>query len=556
MRRLWLLFVIAACGEVLEKPDAGDTADADPCIGTCECRVDTDCSDSHAVCDDQVTTRSCTCAAGYAPGTGGACEWSGVVGDPGFQAAGRWTGSTVDVAVDPNLNVTGMIDPGAARFSAKGMCDLARITQTVDMPRLSRAQPLVVEVAHRITSFMDFNAPAIGIGPSWHDDVPSSNSSFRSARICLGSAQYAPETSKGKGAPVEIVVMPTRTGFSCNDSNSFLDIDHFEIKPANPGECAAPGTALNGDAEAEGGWQFQVSNGSPPDTSSGRITDGSGEGNTRGARLLMNQRCRNVSLTNQISIPVADEIASPAFSVFNRTSVNARVSSSIGGLALPQIAGSGTGQTLKMCVPAFMRGGSFQLFAGIDGSGTCADVVNFESVWDNLKIINDPTCGTDTTITDPGFESTLQLIGARATPGKSLARALSDAAQAHAGTGVLQLSVTQLCDGPSWEANVVVPPSSGANGPALRFFYKAQPPTNPPGSYRFSVNTSKGTFTPIVDNQYHEGTICLDPKFVGRNVPVTFSMSGGGGTCANIIPVEQAFVDDLSVTTLAGCPAQ
>ncbi|MBX3161367.1 MAG: hypothetical protein KF773_35725 [Deltaproteobacteria bacterium] len=546
MRHLVLFLLIGACGEVLVTPDAKDLVDADPCTGTCECRVDTDCSDGHAVCDDQGTSRTCTCAFGYAPGVGGACEWNGVVADPGFQATTRWTAGD-NVTVDANLNVAGMIDPGAARFSAMALCDFSRVTQTLEMPRLSRAEPLVVEIAYRMTSFMDFNSPTVGIGPSWIDDLPRAGGTFQTSRSCLGSAQYASESTRGKGASVDLVVMPTREAFFCADTSMFMDVDRIEIKPANPGECPLPGTALNGDAEGEGGWQFQIS---ANDQSSARIEAGVGEANSRGARLFMHHRCQGVALSNKISVPTADAVASPAISMFNRTSANSRMQSNIGTLAGPEVLGTGVGQTFKMCVPAFMRGSTLQLRANIESGGLCADVVNFESVFDNLKIVNEPTCGTDSTISDPGFESPLPLIGAHATPGKSLVRAVNDPAAAHSGSGALQLSVTQLCDGPRWETRVRVPPSSGTSGPALRFFYKA----SPMGSYRFTVNTSRGSLATTLDNTYHEGTICLDPRFVGRDVPVVFSMSGGGGTCANVIPAEQAFVDDLAVVMQDGCP--
>lgn len=558
MRHLWLSLFLAsvACGEV-QKLDVDAGADADLCTGTCECVVDTDCAAVHTFCNDQITTRTCECAAGYTAGVSGACEWSGVIADPGFQAASQWT-TQADVTVDVNQNIAGMVDPGVVRFKGVGLCSIERATQSVEMPKFSRAEPLVAVTTYRFVSGggFDFIGAAIGVGPTWHDDTAPSFSSFVTARFCLGASQYAPESTKGKGAVLDLVVMPVRAPQSCNpaDPNTAFEIDHVEILPANPNECPAPGTASNGDVEGAGGWAFAVSVANPqnPDTSTAQIEAGVGEASTHGARLFMNHRCDGVSLTNRISIPDAGTLASPAISIFNRTSSTAQAIWSLGGVPLPAISGSGQPATIKVCAPAFMRGGAYGLAANIEDSGACADAPNFESVFDNFKLVNEPSCGTDTTITDPGFESSLLLLGATATQGKSLSRAINDPVNAHTGNGVLQLSVSFPCDGPAWQANVVTPASTGGAGPALTFFYKATPAAD----YTFAVTTSGGSFTPTLDNTYHQGKICLNPKLVGRNAAVRFVMSGGGGTCATPNPTtEGAFVDDLQVTTDPTCPA-
>jgi hypothetical protein len=121
----------------------------------------------------------------------------------------------------------------------------------------------------------------------------------------------------------------------------------------------------------------------------------------------------------------------------------------------------------------------------------------------------------------------------------------------NSGTRALQLSVTQLCSQARWTTRVVVPTSNASAGPALRFFYKATPAAR----YTFEVAAAVGTtFTPILDNQFHEGTICLDPKLAGRAQSVVFEMSGGSGACATTHPAEGAVVDDLMVTLRPACP--
>jgi hypothetical protein len=321
---------------------------------------------------------------------------------------------------------------------------------------------------------------------------------------------------------------------------------------ANPDECPSEGTAINGDLESTGGWVLQGSsaNGNPFST---MIEANIGEANSKAIRLFARNRCSNLSAVNNISIPTADEVPSPAISFFNKTSATLggiETTPVLGNVPLPAIIATGTAITQRSCVPAFMRGGVYLFQARMDMGGTCADMPNAEGIVDSLKIINDPSCGTDQSITDPGFESPLSLIGANSTPGKSISRSLNDPTLAHTGNGVLQLSVTQLCEGPNWQANVVVPPSSGASGPALSFFYNA----TPMGSYSFAALTPGGSFTPILDSTYHQGVICLNPKLVGRTQQVNFRMNGGGGACATVIPAETAFVDDLAVTNDVACP--
>ena len=339
----------------------------------------------------------------------------------------------------------------------------------------------------------------------------------------------------------------------CPVTGQTLDIDRFDIVPANPDECPPPGTAINGDLEAMGGWMVTGSsaNGNPFSAS---IEPNIGEASSRAIRLFARNRCSNLRAHNQVSIPGPDVVASPALSFYNKTSATLpgiQTYSRLAEIALPMISASGSALTQRVCLPAFTRGGMLAFEAGMNIDGVCAEQANGESIIDSLKVFNDPSCGTNTSITDPGFESSLALIGATAQPGRSLSRIIVDPALAHAGNGALQLSVTQLCTTTSWVANVVVPPVDGTRGPAVTFFYKAPPA----GNYMFRARAGAGAgFTPTLDNTYRQGKLCLDPRLAGRNQVVTFAMEGGGGTCATTHPAETAYVDDLDVTTDPDCP--
>jgi hypothetical protein len=545
-RWLSLMFLgLLACGEVLPPPDT------DPCTDVCECKVDTDCG-AHEVCDDQVTSRTCTCAAGYTENLSGACAWSGVVADPGFQSPTAWKADAT-AAVDVNLNAAGMIEPGAARFQQTGLCGLARITQSLQMPRRSRAEPLVAQISYRyiVGNFLPIPIPpAFGIGPVWQDNLALPSTQFKTTRVCLGTDQYAPESSQGRGGERALAIMPARLPFQqdCTDPNVSLDVDRFEIVPAGPGECPEPDTAINGNVEADGGWLLTNSsaNGNP---SSAAIEAGVGEASTRGVRMFARNRCSDTSATTRVS--VSSRLASPALSFYNKTSAvltGVSTFSALSSIALPQITASGAPITQKVCVPAALRGAVFDFRAGMSLSGTCADIVNAESIIDSVQLLDEPSCGTDSAITDPGFEAAFPLIGSSFETGKSFVRALSDPTSAHSGSGVLQLSVMQLCSQAQWQANVIVPPSQGAAGPALRFFYRAKPLTNS----TFSVSSGGPAFTPTLNDQWNEGKVCLNPRLAGRNQQVSFGLFTSG-TCANTFPTEVAFIDDLQVITDPAC---
>lgn len=549
MRLAWSLMFLVACGHVVPlSPDAGP--DADPCTATgiCECRVDTDCADPHATCDDQETSRACSCSAGYVKGTSGACEWSGVLKDPGFASTTAWTVDGM-ATIDNSVNQAGMVDPGAAHWApGDALCKLSRVTQSVTMPKYSRAEPLVIQVSFQFSGRFDSLTPSIGMDAAFSEVQQTTGSPWRTARICVGPGQYAPESTKGPGAPLTLTLMANRIGIDCATISNLL-VDHIEVVPANPNECPAPGQGANGDAEGTGGWIFTTSGGSG--LSTGTFAPGAGEGSTKGARLFVAQRCDFPQASDPISIPMPSATPSPALSFYHRATNLSTTSVNLSGLSLPTLSGTGAGNTHKLCIPAFMRGAMVNLNASVNtGSGTCTDAVNLETVFDNVKIINDPTCGTDTTITDPGFESPLDLVGASSITGSSLARALSDPTQAHSGNGVLQLTETSTCADPTWTANVITPPSNGAAGPALRFFYRAAPGT----MTKFAATGFGAAFAPTQDNQWHQGMVCLNPALHGHNQNVFFSVKFLGGSC-NVAISESAYVDDLSVTTDPACAA-
>jgi hypothetical protein len=423
-----------------------------------------------------------------------------------------------------------------------GLCNLGRLSQTVVMPREALAGPLVITIQYRTTSSMGLGAPAVGLGAVWRDDLPVGQPGFRTVRACLGPGQYAPASSTGAGVPTLLTLMPQSTNIGCPGATTELDVDHVDLVPADPGECPADGLAANGDAETTGGWTFSAGT-----TSVATIVDGVGSNNSRGVRLFLAQRCDDPVASDPVAIAAT---GTPAFELYDRTTSGVSPNVSLGGHTLPVPAGTGAGRTTRVCVPAAMRGGAYTFRAYLDGgNGTCGDALGFESIFDDVKLVDDPRCAGETLV-DPGFESQLPLLGALSTAGKGTAQVVTGAGIPHAGNAALRLDESVTCYDGTWVAEVVAPPPVGTAGPALAFFYRAEPKNKT----QFEVVTDTTVFTGTADNMWQQGLVCLDPKLVGRIQSVTFTRAFLSGACEVAMTTETAYVDDLALTTDPSCP--
>lgn len=199
-------------------PDAAPDAVIDATLdavpdATAACTSDSDCADAHAICDLGASPHACVCAAGYAPDLAGACRWSGVIDNPGFTMPGAWTtaGGTV---VDPALSQVGMIDVGAGLFDGdiKAPCPTEDMTfaQPIEMPRRSRAEPLVLAASYSIYSWNPNRGLQFGIGTTSHAVTAAMvfDHGWYMTRQCLGAAEYAPESTTGRGAPFAFAIPP------------------------------------------------------------------------------------------------------------------------------------------------------------------------------------------------------------------------------------------------------------------------------------------------------------------------------------------------------------
>ena len=509
---MWAVLFLAGCG--------GDAA---------ECVVDDDCAGAHAACAQE----SCACAAGYGFDAGGACVWNGVITD-------AWQ---LDPGVEKN-SVT-----GALEFHG---CDMGRATQLVTMPPYSRAQPLVMELGFS-------GAPAVGLGGRWHEGFDAITQ-----RICLGAVGYAPESAGGMGIQMPLVVMPAFADPGSCGTRDPLTVDRVAIEPANEGECPAPGTVPNGDFEGTGGWNFTRPWGTA-------TIGGVGQGGSRGLHLTV-PACEipPIFIDGRLSLPSRAELSSPALTfVTNQPGTQSRVLDSSIAHAGEKIIGSstttavGTSINTTLCIPPALEGTDALVSIGFN-PGSCAggDPPLVADI-DNIRFVDEPACGTDASIANPGFEAPGVISSFRT----GSVAAIADPANAHTGNGVLRMSLNESCQTERFRTLVVVPPSAGSAGPALRFFYKQAPSVNfrltavaSSAQEQHNVGVSYFGIGPalVYDGAYHEAIVCLDPKLAGRGQVVTFRMFEPTQTaaCYSTMPAEEAFVDDLSATTDPSCPAQ
>jgi hypothetical protein len=527
-----IVVVVVACGRLDFDPqratgDGGADSGLPPCTtNVCECSADADCSAAHTFCAAHSGSHTCDCAAGY---SGAPCLWTGVVADPGFQSTSMWT---TTATIDNAIMQSGMLDPGEVKLTG-----LVRATQTVTMPRRTLAEPLVLAVSSLRHGMQD--KPSVGVGKYWIDTT--SGAIWVNTRSCLGAAMYAPESTSGFGVPVTLQVMPTV-------SATELDVDHVDIVPAMPGECAPIGPIVNGDSETSGNWTFVATPANGPDGTFAGFAAGRGAGGSRGARLFTTHVCDQTKLTLQISPLPFEELPSAALSYWVDSSAGAQTTFS-GALAPANLIGTGAATTLTSCIPAPMRGMPNAIGASENDSGTCANVLNWDTVFDDVAIVGDAACGSNPDIADPGFESASLPFGLRTSPPTGTARI--DTSVVHGGAASLRFGATFTCNSTvSWSA-LVFPSASAPNaGPALEYYYRATPINR----FQVVVQATAAQATLIQDNTWRRGVVCFNAQLAGRPQVASFTLTDvATSMCAQTVAEEAVNFDDLAVVTDPAC---
>lgn len=415
--------VIAGCGEVTPATDGGvGVADAgadaidpapdamvDPCAEvTCECEIDSDCG-AHEVCDTSGPGRVCACAAGYELNAGG-CEWGVAPVDPGFEDDAAWQVSG-GAAVQPSA--AGQMEPGQAYFNPAAACSLGQVWQEFEMPTYEQAEPFVASLTYRSPEGDEFAnvSAALELGGMWKN-LPR-NPDWTSARVCLGEGAY--------GGAIRFGVSTTDKSFECNGTpTSTVAADHLAIVPADPGECPAPGEVRGGDLEDASLW---TANAGGSGATAG-VVAGVGEGGTSGGRMTTSTLCSSARMTTRASWP-ARSITHPALQVWWSGTAGKVLSLELDGRAVTDLVGNGAPQTTRICIPPWAQGGVTEMTWRLPSTaGTCAnpDVRDFR--FDNLMVVDEPACATESIPGRWRFR-----IADRRQPGQRLGRSLQSGAE-------------------------------------------------------------------------------------------------------------------------------
>jgi hypothetical protein len=535
-------------------PDASSDDASTTCSGGCACAIDTDCA-AHMYCDVEATSSACLCVAGYTE-TSGACTWTGVVTNPGFTMTTGWMLGS-DTTIDPTYTATGLLDPGIASTLLPQMQGLpgfaittGEVSQTFVMPRLSRAEPLVIEIRDAIVNSSPFtfttSASGLDVGAGWDENAVGLPTSFATSRVCLGASQYAPETSSGSGMPSGLDLITAVTTQSMNGppmpGSAAFDDDHVEIVEAGSDECPAPGTVINGDASGSDGWTFHTYPNAANDGASAGFTPTGGANGSPGVELSLVQSCDEVTASVPASVALPGASGAALSLYHHKTGGTLTISFGNQTLAL---GGETTGTIDRYCVPAPMQGVVTSLFADFYTDGTCGSAAADKADLDSVEVAPAPECALGSGVVDGGFEAEAsagyQLTNISKTASGDSVGTVDDGS-APEGMRYLKLSTAETCDDVEWLAFVVTPPAQAGAAPALTFSYKSS-----------AAGLTVGGKA-LAKSGWAQATICLDATVKpGRGQLVTFDLYDDSSNTCGAASTLVAGIDALAVTTDPSC---
>ncbi len=418
------------------------------------------------------------------------------------------------------------------------------------MPRLSRAEPLVIELRDAIVNPAPFEltttASGLDVGAGWDENAVGLTTSFATSRVCLGAGQYAPETSSGSGTLsgldlITTVMVQSMPGPPMTGSSAFDD-DHVEIVEAGSDECPAPGAVINGDGSGSDGWTFHAYPYATNDGASGGFTPTGGADGSPGVELSLVQSCDEVTASVAASVALLGA-SGTALSLYHHKT-GGTLSISFGNQTLV-LGGETTGTIDHYCVPAPMQGVVTSLFADFYTDGTCGSAAADKTYLDSVEVAAAPECALGSGIVDPGFEAEAaagyQLTNIyRTASGDSVATV--DDGSAPEGMRYLKLSTAETCDDVGWSAFVVTPPAQAGAGPALTFSYKAS-------AAGFTAGSKA-----LAKTGWTSAMICLDATVKpGRGQLVTFDLYDNSSETCSGASTLVAGIDALAVTTDPSC---
>lgn len=508
-------------------------------------------------CDRDATPPSCKCIPGYA---GETCGWSGVIADPEFQDPDQWT-ATNGAIVRPFE--TGLAQ-GIGRFDPSVVCNGGKLSQTLDMPDIGAGEPLVAEVTYRTLSLFGVQGVGLGVGfdRAFRTLPGTVGESWSAVRFCLGEA--------ASGEAVEFQVGPSEKPRSCFETEQeAIEVDAIRILLADDGECPAPGTALNAQAElGESDWGFHVEDGSGEGVSEASLRLGFGHNGTTGARIFQSaDATHRASMVTQLSVRSTSSVASPALRFWWRGSPESRFRVDIGTYVSPRFAlrtlapliGGGGERTSTYCLPPWTHGNLVDLSFSVSEGAPASDN---ELVVDNVEIVSDPRCGSNADLLDPGLDAAPNRWPGAAEFGtqsdtESVA-IVDDADLARSGRGALEVTYSNNRAKVRVQLWVWVPPSQGDEGPAL-FFYSHVPPlaqgqAEPTTTTQWLRGRAQVIQADILPGgEWRSNRVCLPKRWSGRWFRLNLAVGPSGAPFAEVDPPEKVYFDDFELTTSPAC---
>ncbi|RLB37730.1 MAG: hypothetical protein DRH30_12695, partial [Deltaproteobacteria bacterium] len=359
------------------------------------------------------------------------------------------------------------------------------------------------------------------------------------------------------GGPITVQLSASERGADCIDGTGpkgRINIDRFTITPASAGECPNRGDVVNGSAEPDGApWRFLIEDENEVEFG---LVDGAGREGTAGARLLRGAGATGrAAMSTRISVPRSTTLESPAvrfwwrattqqiFNVHAGTVVSLddrgrQVDTLVG--TIDTSVSNNAGLNRLYCLPPWTHGTVIDLGFSLPDTSTEA----VELVIDEISLTTDSACGSDDTLFDGGFESAPNpWFGASLSSPAEAVFMKSDAALAHTGSGVLDLTYWNSAAEVSMETYVRIPEDEP--NPALTFYSRS--PTAPSIDVQWLLGRSDVVAAPIrTIDAWQQNEVCLPSEWAGRWFRVVVRAGPGSEPVAPITQ-EHVYLDDFAL---------
>lgn len=561
----------ATCDEPTDT--CGYTVNEDYCYIDGECREESDDDPSNQCrwCDPETSVgrwsdkpEGASCDDGDPCNEGDVCDGAGncvgselfPVKDGAFQTTTEWA---VSGSALVDTTAPGHDESGEGQFPEDAVCALDEISQNITMPAIEDCGPARLAVwASSLPPFGMAEPLAGNVNGNWLLLVDWITMEWVEDSTCLGEAAY--------GDSYDLIFSPAFRPRTCDSVPPFADgirIDNVSIELDST--CPDVGEIINGNLESGDGfgWDTYSWGGATAEADAAGV----GVGGSYGARISCDVGCSEASMAAPMSVPMPATMADPALSFQANLSAGESAEFKIRNVLQMNLAGTGAFEEVRMCLPHYMAGAAYDLYFYVDCWGTCgAPMPPRTLVTDDFTVIDDSTCLFSSGMLDPGFEMSVMdslrygwvlEVNETSFGGNPVAEIDTNPADAHSGSASLHLSIDQHCDSAHAKQSVEIPQPSGANGPAVVLWYKYPSPSDSILDIAVSAFT---TWERIAErsasgsNAYTREVLCLPQNMAGRPALLEINLNSFG-SCAVFFPSpEEAWLDDLEVTTDPSCP--